>query len=86
MKNLNAPNQQQQTTHTYQAKRLPFRPRLDGISDRALKNHHGKLYSGYVDKKNEIQDRLEELGRTIAAGDGSAENSTYSELRSLKGK
>jgi len=82
MKNLkrktNAPIQ-----HDYQTKRLPFRTPLNGISDRALKNHHDKLYAGYVEKKNEIENRLEELGRKITAGDGKG-NTTFSELRSLK--
>jgi Fe-Mn family superoxide dismutase len=84
MKNLKRKlNQQPKISHAYQPKRLPFRPPLEGISDRTLKNHHDKLYAGYVGKKNEIENRLEELGRTIVT-DGQAANSTYSELRSLK--
>jgi Fe-Mn family superoxide dismutase len=70
--------------HHYSAKPLPFRTPLNGISDRALKNHHDKLYVGYVDKKNEIENRLESLGREIVSGDGKAGNTTYSELRGLK--
>jgi Fe-Mn family superoxide dismutase len=73
-----------QRQHDYQPKRLSFRTPLNGISDRTLKNHHDTLYTGYVEKKNEIENRLEELGRTIVAGAGRAGNSTYSELRALK--
>jgi superoxide dismutase, Fe-Mn family len=83
MKNLKRKTEQQLQTHQYQAKALPFRPPLDGISDRTLKVHHDKLYAGYVNKKNEIENRLEELGRDIVAGKG-AGNTTYSELRGLK--
>jgi len=70
--------------HHYQPKRLPFRTPLNGISDRTLKNHHDKLYVTYVDKKNEIENRLEELGRSVVLNDGKAGNTTYSELRALK--
>jgi superoxide dismutase, Fe-Mn family len=70
--------------HDYRAKSLPFRPPLNGISDRNLKNHHDKLYAGYVAKKNEIENHLEELGRAIVSGKTGGGNSTYSELRSLK--
>src|SRR5262245_27072675 len=84
MKNLKRKPEQQRPEHNYTPKRLPFRPPLNGISDRALKNHHDKLYVGYVDKKNEIENRLEELGRDIVRGNGKAGNTTYSELRALK--
>jgi superoxide dismutase, Fe-Mn family len=70
--------------HNYRPQPLPFRPPLNGISDRTLKNHHDKLYAGYVTKKNEIENRLEELGRAIVAGTTEGGNTTYSELRSLK--
>src|SRR5215813_13491678 len=83
MRNLKRKTEQQQAQHNYAAKRLPFRTPLNGISDRTLKNHHDKLYTGYVDKKNEIENRLEELGRVIVL-DGKAGNPTYSELRALK--
>jgi Fe-Mn family superoxide dismutase len=81
MKNLkrNEPVQ----THEYKEKALPFRTPLNGISDRTLMNHHDKLYAGYVTKKNEIENRLEELGREIVSN-GTSGNSTYSELRGLK--
>jgi Fe-Mn family superoxide dismutase len=70
--------------HAYAPKPLPFRMPLNGISDRTMKNHHDKLYTGYVEKKNEIENRLEELGRQIVSSDDSAGNPTYSELRALK--
>jgi len=82
MKNLK-PRQPKQP-HQYKAKTLPFRTPLNGISDRTLKNHHDKLYVGYVNKKNEIENRLEELGRDIVTSKSNSGNSTYSELRSLK--
>ena len=70
--------------HNYKPQPLPFRPPLNGISDRSIKNHHDKLYAGYVVKKNEIENRLEELGRAIVAGKTDAGNTTDCELRSLK--
>ena len=36
---------------------------LKGISQRTLDIHHGKLYKGYVDKTNEISEKLGELRR-----------------------
>jgi len=70
--------------HDYQAQPLPFRTPLNGISDRTLKNHHDNLYAGYVQKKNEIENQLERLGRDIVRGNGASGNATYSELRALK--
>jgi Fe-Mn family superoxide dismutase len=84
MKNLKRSSDRQAEQHNYQPKRLPFRTPLNGISDRTLKNHHDKLYVAYVDKKNEIENRLEHLGRKVTSGDGKAGNTTYSELRALK--
>ena len=53
---------------------------LKGISQRTIEIHHGKLYKGYVDKTNEISEKLGELRRS-----GKVEgNQTYSELRGLK--
>jgi len=83
MKNLKRKNHDL-PKHGYRAKPLPFRTPLNGISDRSLKNHHDKLYSGYVEKKNEIENRLEELGRAIVSAKADSSNPTYSELRSLK--
>jgi superoxide dismutase len=50
----------------------------------ALENHHDKLYVGYVEKKNEIENELEKLGRDIVGGKAAGGNTTYSELRALK--
>jgi superoxide dismutase, Fe-Mn family len=81
MKNLkrNEPRQ-----HDYSPKALPFHTPLNGISDRTLNNHHDKLYATYVNKKNEIEDRLEGLGREIISKNDNAGNTAYSELRALK--
>jgi superoxide dismutase, Fe-Mn family len=69
--------------NNYEPKPLSFRTPLNGISDRTLKAHHDKLYVGYVDKKNEIENRLAELGREIVHDEDKG-NTTYSELRGLK--
>ena len=50
------------------------------LSETALTIHHDKLYAGYVDKKDEIQNKLAELD----AQKLSVANATYSELRGLK--
>src|SRR5262245_7264246 len=71
-------------THRQETKRLPFHPPLDGISDQTLTHHYDKLYASYVDKKNEIENRLEAFGRTFVPGDGKHGNASYSELRALK--
>lgn len=53
---------------------------LKGISQKTIEIHHGKLYKGYVDKTNEISDKLGELRKS-----GKVEgNQVYSELRGLK--
>ena len=83
MKNLKR-KPEESPRHDYRPKPLPFRTPLNGISDRALKNHHDKLYTGYVTKKNEIENRLEELGRAIVTGEIDGGNATYGELRALK--
>src|SRR5437870_7811476 len=83
MKNLNRKTGSEPKQHHYAPKRLPFRTPLNGISDRTLKAHHDKLYVGYVDKKNEIENRPEELGREIVHDEDKG-NTTYSELRGLK--
>jgi len=62
-------------------KQLPYDPdSLKGISAKTVEIHHGKLYKGYVDKSNEVSEKLGELRRSGKA-DG---NQTYSELRGLK--
>lgn len=53
---------------------------LKGLSQKTIEIHHGKLYKGYVDKSNEIKDKLGPIAKS-----GKAEgNQTYSELRGLK--
>ncbi|SHE63634.1 superoxide dismutase, Fe-Mn family [Caldanaerobius fijiensis DSM 17918] len=49
---------------------------LKGISEKTLKEHY-KLYEGYINKTNEIWDKLLTADRTKA-------NATYSEYRELK--
>src|SRR6187401_2434953 len=49
---------------------------LDGISRATIEAHY-KLYEGYVNKRNEILEKLD-------AVDASSANQTYSELRALK--
>ena len=62
-------------------KQLPYSAdALKGISQKTIEIHYGKLYKGYVDKTNEISEKLGEL-----RGSGKAEgNQVYSELRGLK--
>ncbi len=53
---------------------------LKGISQKTIEIHHGKLYGGYVNKTNEISEKLGELRKS-----GKVEgNQVYSELRGLK--
>lgn len=53
---------------------------LKGISEKTIEIHHGKLYVGYVNKSNEIKEKLGPIAKS-----GKAEgNQTYSELRALK--
>jgi Fe-Mn family superoxide dismutase len=49
---------------------------LDGISRETIQAHY-KLYEGYVNKRNEIMEKLAEV-------DLAAANQVYSEIRSLK--
>lgn len=51
--------------------------KLDGLSERQLKEHHDVLYGGYITKWNQIQEMLE-------SADKSQANATYSEIRELK--
>jgi len=53
---------------------------VSGISEKTMAIHHGKLYAGYVNKSNEILQKLKDL-RASGKAEG---NTTYSELRSLK--
>jgi Fe-Mn family superoxide dismutase len=62
-------------------KQLTYDPGyLKGISKRTIDIHHGKLYKGYVDKSNEIKDKLKSI---IESGKIEG-NQIYSELRALK--
>lgn len=62
---------------TYTAKPLPFSKTLAGISEKTLNIHHDKLYAGYVNKRNEIEEKLTKVDRASA-------NATYSEYGELK--
>lgn len=66
----------------YEAKPLAFKNALKGLSEKTMAIHHDKLYVGYVNKKNEIADKLWEYVR--GGKDLATANQTYSELRSLK--
>lgn len=53
---------------------------LDGISEKTISIHHDKLYAGYVNKRNEIAEKLKGLTEEeLTAG-----NQIYSYLRGLK--
>ena len=57
----------------------PLKPallELDGISRESVEAHY-KLYEGYVNKRNEIMERLGEI-------DLAAANQVYSDVRALK--
>jgi len=58
----------------------PLLKGLKGISDKTNEIHHGKLYTGYVNKRNEIEERLAKLTEE----DKSSGNQVYSYLRGLK--
>ena len=63
---------------TFTVKNLPFgKDALKGISAKTTEIHHDKLYAGYVNKRNEIEEALKTVDRTKAA-------QTYSAFRSLK--
>lgn len=62
----------------HEVRPLPFDPEsLNGISGNQITNHHGKKYSGYVTKLNEIEERLPQADKSKA-------NASYSEFRELK--
>ncbi len=63
-----------------QEKPLPFSKDLDGISKKTIEIHHDKLYVGYVNKSNEIAEKLS----VISKQEKIEGNATYSELRALK--
>ena len=67
------------TTYKFSAKPLkPVTLEMQGISKRTMEEHF-KLYQGYVNKANEILEKLETLDRDPAKA-----NQTYSDLRVLK--
>lgn len=61
----------------YEPKPLPFKKQLIGITEKTLQIHHDKLYVGYVNKRNEIEEKLKTVDRSAA-------NATYSEYGELK--
>lgn len=66
----------------YEPKLVPFASPLIGISDKTTAIHHDKLYVGYVNKMNEISEKL----RAVSANPDalSSANQSYSDLRSLR--
>jgi superoxide dismutase, Fe-Mn family len=59
-----------------EAKKLNFQE-LNGISQKTIENHYGKLYQGYVKKWQEIQERMKATDKSLA-------NASFSDLRELK--
>jgi len=65
------------TAHRVQAKQFPsINAKLEGISERTMTEHY-KLYQGYINKYNEIMEKLD-------AADRSKANQVFSDVRSLK--
>ncbi len=63
----------------YEAKKFrAFDMELSGVSKKTMEEHY-KLYQGYVNKANEIHDKLATLDKDPAKA-----NPTYSEIRVLK--
>jgi len=62
----------------HQLKELPYAyDALDGISEQQIRYHHDIHYKGYVDKRNEIEKKLDTVDREAA-------HQNYSEYRDLK--
>jgi len=62
----------------HQQQPLSFDPEsLKGISPKTTEIHHGKLYAGYVSKRNEVEEKQ-------AEADLSSANQVYSAWRGLK--
>ena len=59
-----------------EVKKLSFQ-NLIGISEKTISIHHDKLYAGYVQKWQEIQEKLKTIDKASA-------NATFSDLRELK--
>ncbi len=65
------------TAHRVEAKQFKaISAKLDGISEKTMTEHY-KLYQGYVNKYNEIMEKLERADRSKA-------NQVFSDVRSLK--
>lgn len=64
----------------HQANSLKINKAIGKLSQEAIEIHHGKLYQGYVDKRNQIEQKLSELEDT----DWQQANQIYSQLRGLK--
>lgn len=60
----------------HQARKFELKD-LDGISENQISQHRDTLYAGYVNKLNEIEDRL-------GAADASKANQIFSDFRALK--
>lgn len=61
---------------TFEVTKLKYNE-IPGLSEKLLKEHHDVLYAGYVNKLNEIRDRLNKTELSTA-------NATFSEIRELK--
>lgn len=64
----------------HQVKQFSSTKGLKGISDKTNEIHHGKLYTGYVNKRNEVEEKLGKL----TDEEWAAANQVYSQLRGLK--
>lgn len=60
----------------YEIKRLGYKE-LNGFSEKQISFHHDVHYAGYVNKRNEVNEKLK-------AADLSKANANYSEFRALK--
>lgn len=61
----------------HELKPLPFKKELKGISQKTIDIHYNKLYGGYVNKRNEIEEKLLTADKTTA-------NGTYGKYSELK--
>src|SRR5436309_13252877 len=66
------------TMAKHPVKALPYaNDALKGIGAKTIEIHHDKLYAGYVNKRNEIEEELTKV-------DSSKANQIYSQMRGLK--
>jgi superoxide dismutase, Fe-Mn family len=64
----------------YIPKPLPYKPdAVKGISERTMTVHYEKLYKGYVNRRNEVEEKLSVLEKS----DLEASNQVYSFVRGL---